>query len=329
VNNDEGAHTWALVLAAGEGRRLRTLTTAASGRSIPKQFCSLYEGPSLLHEAIERARAVASRGRTCAVVAEQHRCWWMSALATLPAANVIVQPENRGTANGILLPILHIAGRDPKARVVLLPSDHHVRNEGILAASLLEAVELLHGSGEEVVLLGLHPEDADPEFGYIVPRDGGNGRARSVERFVEKPSREQAASLIASGALWNAFIIASSVPALLAMFRRRIPEIVTSLEAAVRSDPEKLSCAIAQVYERIPVIDFCRDILSGEESHLKVLPVPSCGWSDLGTPRRVADALCKMPRPDARSSAEGGLGQLSLAAEHERLLFRTAQQYRQ
>jgi hypothetical protein len=46
---------WAIVLAAGEGSRLRRLTTDGSGASIPKQFCSLRNGPSLLHEALRRA----------------------------------------------------------------------------------------------------------------------------------------------------------------------------------------------------------------------------------------------------------------------------------
>jgi mannose-1-phosphate guanylyltransferase len=44
-------NTWALVLAAGEGSRLRSLTTPPSGATVPKQFCSLYAGPSLLAEA--------------------------------------------------------------------------------------------------------------------------------------------------------------------------------------------------------------------------------------------------------------------------------------
>jgi dTDP-glucose pyrophosphorylase len=37
-------HTWALVLAAGEGSRLHTLTTTAEGAAIPKQFCSIAMG---------------------------------------------------------------------------------------------------------------------------------------------------------------------------------------------------------------------------------------------------------------------------------------------
>ncbi len=327
--NDQKGNTWALVLAAGEGSRLRSLTTAASGETVPKQFCSLYEGPSLLHEAIERARTVAGNGQICAVVAEQHRCWWTSALECLPAANVIVQPENRGTANGILLPLLHIAERDPEGRIVLLPSDHHVRNEAVLAGSLGQSIEHLQGCPEDTVLLGLQPEEADPELGYIIPRHhAGSSDVAAVERFVEKPQRELASRLIEGGALWNAFIIASTVPALLAMFRRRMPEIVTRFEAAVRSDLwVGRRCATAELYSNLPTIDFSRDILSGEESHLSVMPVPSCGWSDLGTPKRVAEVLFKAPRPTALGRLHGALGYLSLAAQNERLPYPAAQHH--
>lgn len=105
MNNN---NTWALVLAAGEGSRLRSLTTTATGQAVPKQFCSLQGGPSLMQEALQRAASIAPIQRTCSIVAAQHRRWWEAPLYHLPEENVIVQPENRGTAHGILLPLLHI-----------------------------------------------------------------------------------------------------------------------------------------------------------------------------------------------------------------------------
>ena len=70
-------HTWACpALAGGDGSRLRHLTTTAEGVTVPKQFCSLRGGPSLLREALERAKLVARRDRICTIVAAQHRHWW-------------------------------------------------------------------------------------------------------------------------------------------------------------------------------------------------------------------------------------------------------------
>ena len=128
-------NTWAIVLAGGEGSRLRSVTTTALGVAIPKQFCSLHGGDSLLHDALKRAESIASPDHICAVVSQQHRRWWESALAGVASVNIIVQPRNCGTANGILLPLLCILERDPEARVVILPSDHHVRKESSAGGS--------------------------------------------------------------------------------------------------------------------------------------------------------------------------------------------------
>lgn len=317
--NESGA--WALILAAGEGTRLRSLTTAASGATVPKQFCSLYHGPSLFEEALHRAQAVSTRARTCAVVARQHRQWWQSSYDSVPPQNMIVQPLNRGTANGMLLPLMHIAERDPAAAVVVLPSDHHVRREDVLAASLRNAAELLAVEEEGVVLLGLQPEEADPELGYIVPGSRTRGGLLGVERFVEKPAVALARDLIEQGALWNAFIVACTVQGMLHLFRRRIPEIVTRMRTAVQSDRRCRGdgTAVPDLYARLPTIDFSLDILQGEEAALRVLPVPQCGWSDLGTPKRVADVLDREPRTGVARSLEGDLGYLSLAAQRDRL----------
>jgi mannose-1-phosphate guanylyltransferase len=315
-----GRNTWALVLAAGEGTRLRSLTTASSGTVVPKQFCSLRRGPSLLGAALARAAAFTTIPHVSAIVAKQHQCWWESALAHLPIENVIVQPHNRGTAHGVLLPLLQIMERDPGAHVVLLPSDHHVCQEAVLARALRHAAEQLHWRLDETVLLGLEPEELDSQLGYILPgRSDGRG-ALEVLQFIEKPAVAQTRELIAQGGMWNAFIVASTAQSLLALFRRRMPGIVNELRAAVQHDrrsPQGPS-AIDELYDRLPTLDFSRDILQGQEDHLRVLPVASCGWSDLGTPERVARALEQVGEDDPEGAAQGNAtGYLNLALQHQ------------
>src|SRR5678816_4057610 len=85
----DAGHNWALVLAAGEGTRLQALTTTASGIAVPKQFCSLGGGTSLLHAALDRASVAAPLERTCVIVAEQHRRWWLGLKESIPDNNVI------------------------------------------------------------------------------------------------------------------------------------------------------------------------------------------------------------------------------------------------
>ena len=143
---NEAAHTWALVLAAGEGRRLSALTTDGDGRVVPKQYCTLAGGSSLLQGATDRARSVAGADRVSVIVAAEHRRWWWRPLQDLPARNVVVEPRNCDTGNGILLQLLHIAEQDANAAVVLLPCDHVMIDESILTQAVDQALHYVRGA---------------------------------------------------------------------------------------------------------------------------------------------------------------------------------------
>jgi mannose-1-phosphate guanylyltransferase len=310
---------WALVLAAGEGSRLRALTTHR-GVAVPKQFCSLAGGPSLLEEAMARAEAIVPRQRVCTIVAEQHRAWWEPTLRFMSRRNVIVQPQNRGTAIGLLLPLLHIAQRDPHARVVILPSDHYVRDEPVLARALRRAANRLTSDAGNLWLLGISPDEADPELGYIVPGDRDDSGALRVAQFVEKPPVTLARLMIERGALWNAFILAGSVAKILALFEQCYSGLLREMRRAVQLDltsPDQ-PVAATDLYPRLPELDFSRHVLEGSEATLRVLPVPACGWSDLGTPRRVSEALRRLAVTGA-AKRDTASRYLNLAAQQERL----------
>lgn len=317
-------HNWALVLAAGEGRRLQVLTTTVSGIKVPKQFCSLHGGPSLLHDALRRAAEVAPVERTCVIVAEQHHRWWRNLPESIPGTNVIVQPRNRGTANGILLPLLRIMRRDPEATLAVLPSDHNVRNESTLATGLRRSVQAAASPGNgSVVLLGFTPDEADPELGYLVPDSETDPGVQRVQQFIEKPSTTYARALIGCGGLWNSFIFAARGRLLLKIFEQQCSQIVGQMRRIVEDarDDATGDARLAALYEELPTIDFSRDILERSLPQLRVIAVPACGWSDLGTPRRVGMALAS-GRPHRSSSAPPAMhaaGFLDLAAQHARM----------
>jgi mannose-1-phosphate guanylyltransferase len=323
LDRSDGDDTvWAVVLAAGEGSRLKALTMTPGGTHVPKQFCSLLGGSSLIDEALDRADSVAPRGRVCAIVAAQHRRWWERLPERLPASNVIVQPENRGTANGILLSLAHIAERDRNARVVLLPSDHHVEDEPTLRDSLRCAGALLRSRPDEILLLGIRPGEADPELGYIVPGARSPQGTFEIAKFVEKPKALIARQLIETGALWNSFILGASARTLLRMLRRRFPEIVDAMCDAVRRDRHRPDnpVATAALYACLPTLDFSRDVVSNAtEPTLRVLAVPECGWSDLGNPTRIAATLRRARTIEQVRSAFRRSAQVSLAARLEKV----------
>jgi mannose-1-phosphate guanylyltransferase len=322
-------HVWGLVLAAGDGSRLRALTTQPCGTAVPKQFCSLHGGHSLMEDAVARAAGLADAERICAIVAEQHRQWWseMQVLGHLPPGNVIVQPRNRGTGIGILYSLLHIMAKDPHAQVVLLPADHYVRDEPVLHEALTRALARVAHCKDRPVLLGLEPDEADTELGYILPSESDSNGALGVARFVEKPRAALAADIIAAGGLWNTFIMVADARRLLDMYLPRHASLVMEMQVIVsRALSSPLPAmgwpAIVDLYSRLPDLDFSRDLLEGHEDELCVMCVPTCGWSDLGTPRRVGETLRRLSPREEREEREEATwtAPLDLAIQHERFL---------
>ncbi len=281
---------WIIVLAGGDGARLASLTSGHAGQIVPKQFCSLRGGTTLLADALARASAITPAARILAVVTEKHRPYWSDEFDCLPPENVIVQPHNRGTALGALLPLLEILRRDPEARVALLPSDHHVRDEAVLRIALLLALQFADTHSDTVCMLGLAPDSANTEYGWILP-EAGEATLRRVERFVEKPGPEFANLLLQQGALWNSFLLAGTGRAFVSLYRRRLPALLSALSAALRAPPEERADELLAVYDGFAPADFSREIVQGSEAHLRVLEVPPCGWTDLGTPQRVSECL--------------------------------------
>ena len=123
MNSSIRSHRWSIVLAAGSGTRLRSMTTNADGVSVPKQYCAFGSDQTLLERALERARGVTPPGQLVTVVAQQHREHWAPLRSGPDGENVVVQPRNRGTAPGLLLPLLQMP--------ILLSSRHSDRQRNL------------------------------------------------------------------------------------------------------------------------------------------------------------------------------------------------------
>jgi mannose-1-phosphate guanylyltransferase len=300
-----------VVLAAGDGRRLEALTRDPTGRAVPKQYCSLRGGRSLLRATLDRARRLAPPERIVTVVAKDHRRWWERELAQWALENVVVQPRNRGTAAGLLLPLRHILARDPEAVIGVLPSDHFVADEEVFAAALGRALGAAADVSGRLVLLGMEAERPDAELGWIVP-GAASPQPRTVDAFVEKPPREEAASLMRRGALWNSFAFAARARVLLALLRLALPELVRRFDQ-VRPESSPAE-ALAELYETLTDADFSRSVLAALSAELRVVAVPPCGWMDLGTPERIARCLADFEIV----AAGGGEAAVSLATALER-----------
>jgi mannose-1-phosphate guanylyltransferase len=279
------------------------MTQDRSGRSTPKQYARLTGPKTLLESTLERAARITVAERVVAIVAAHHKRWWEHQLTAIPPSNVVVQPENRGTAAGILLPLLWIARFDRQAAVVVLPSDHFVSSEATLTRSVNDAIDAVREAGTAIILLGMQPEGPEDGYGWIVPCDGCEDCPYRVSCFLEKPTPETAATLHRRGAFLNSFIMVGDLQRLLSLFRREAPLLWRSFEQLARR-PDGFTWherRLAEIYRSVPNLDFSKHVLEAAADTLRVYPVPRCGWTDLGTPERLARHLVHHRSPDAAS----------------------------
>ncbi len=306
---------WVIVLAGGAGRRLRMLTADAFGRTVPKQYCALRGERSLLQMALARAERKAPRERQLVVVDRAHEPWWSRELAEFPPENVVVQPADRGTAVGLFLPLATIHCRDPRAEVVVLPSDHYFGREDVLAEGLeCASAEIARQPGRPL-LLGVETGKPDPELGWIeLGAAAGADKARAVASFHEKPSPVVARQLVERGALANCLILVARVEDLLSLFERHspLPEHFRALFEQGQLPRDELD----SLYEALRPLDLSADLLQTAADDLLALPLGRCGWADLGTVNGVRDCLVRQ-RPPMLASVTGCRAPVDLSAPRE------------
>lgn len=160
----QNEHLWGIVLAGGEGRRLQRFIRLRYRSDRPKQYCAFIGTRSMLRHTIDRAERVVAPHRLLIVVNHPHLPYAQKELRDRPSGTVIVQPYNRETLAGILLPLLHVHRRNPEAAVAVFPSDHFILKEDCFVACVEDAATFVAESPGLLVLLGAEPDR--PEVGY-------------------------------------------------------------------------------------------------------------------------------------------------------------------
>lgn len=279
---------WSVVLAGGSGKRLAAVTNG-----IPKQYWRPKGGRSLLEETLARIAPLADSSHTMLVVDRSHHRY-LQALAPPRVGPIRLwyQPSDRGTAVGVLMALGPILESVEDGIVLLTPSDHGVSNSAAFHSGIRDVIDAIDAGITNVVLFGVAPSESTSDYGWIVPGEPSEGAAelpvRSVKRFAEKPNAARAEALFRAGALWNTMVLVAKASALIDLYRTHLPCWAEVFARHQRLPLVRRQGFLEERYTALPAADFSRDILTPAEG-LAVYAWPSAiGWTDLGTPERLA-----------------------------------------
>ncbi len=288
---------FAVILAGGEGSRLKALTRVILGDDRPKQFCPILNGETLLGVTRERVSLRIRPENILFSLTQQHQTFFMPLLRDVSKQQLVVQPENKGTAPAILYSLLRLAKMAPEATVAFFPSDHYFSDDEAFMDQVETALGAVETDPHSIVLLGIEPESPETSYGWIEPcnklSNGLTNRTVSrVRRFWEKPSASAADRLMEKGCLWNSFVMVGKVETFLSLIQRRLPDLsraFTALSDTFGTPTERTT--IRTLYARISEINFSSEVLEESANELSVMRIARVSWSDLGEPRRVIGKL--------------------------------------
>ena len=313
----------AIILAAGDGLRLRSFVERLRGDALPKQYVQFFGARSLLQSTFARARRLFPRQRIFTVVNHSHFAFAEvnRQLATQAETQLVIQPSNRETALGLLLPLAHVLEGRADASVAVFPADHFVSDDDLFMTYVDAAFDIVEDDTDKFVLLGVPPSAVVCDYGYIVAGDCSRhpfaGGARRVSRFVEKPTPGTAREIVESGGLWNTLVMVFSARAFLRCVRAFHAELYDCFQRICDALGRRRSVdAISEIYASAPPVDLSKGILEQVPkrfpSRLLVLPVRDVYWCDCGSEERMVKLLSRAAqdpespdKPTHRQLAQG------------------------
>ena len=270
-------------MAGGVGSRFWPMSTA--GR--PKQFIDvLGVGKTLLQLTVERFETICAPENVWVVTNKSYVDIVREQLPDMPVSNILCEPCRRNTAPCIAYVSWRIKSKDPKANIVVTPSDHIVTNIVEFRRVINDCLKFT-GESDAIVTLGMKPTRPETGYGYI-QADLSTSTLRNkeifrVDSFREKPDLDTAKVYISkNNYFWNAGIFIWNVSTIVNAFRVYQPtmaKIFESLMDIYNTDKEQEE--IDRLFPECESISVDYAIMEKAEE-IFVCPA-DFGWSDLGT----------------------------------------------
>jgi mannose-1-phosphate guanylyltransferase len=311
---------YAVIMAGGGGTRLWPLSRAAQ----PKQMLKLIDDLSLFQIAVKRLEGDFPPDRILVVTVAEQAAGLQNQAPQIPTENFIIEPMPRGTASVIGLAGIVLQHRDPDAVMAVLTADHYIGNEGKFLQLLDAAYQVAYD--DFLVTLGIEPTSPATGYGYI--HQGGKiGQynqlnAYQVIKFKEKPDRDQAQSMLASGDhAWNSGMFVWRVEQIMEEFARQMPDLSLKLNRISQSwNTPDAEAVINQEWPKIDPETIDYGIMEGARK-VAVIPAEGLQWNDVGS----WDSLFEVFKPDQDGNIVRG-GKHIGRDTHGTLIFQNQEQ---
>ena len=272
-----------VIMAGGIGSRFWPMSTEER----PKQFIDvLGVGRTLIQMTLDRFRGICPIENVWIVTNERYADLVHESLPDVPVDHSLQEPCRRNTAPCIAYVSWRIKMTDPKANVVVSPSDHIVTNVDEFRRVITSCLKFA-GETDAVVTLGMKPTRPETGYGYIqadlTSNSPRNREIYRVDQFKEKPDLETAKHYISEhNFFWNAGIFVWSVETIVNALRVYAPRINNIFERIqnVMGTPQEQE-TINKVYPDCDNISIDYAVMENAEE-IFVFPA-DFGWSDLGT----------------------------------------------
>lgn len=272
----------ALIMAGGKGTRFWPLSTEEK----PKQFLNLIGEETMIQMTVNRIKPIIPIERIFVCTGERYVDLVKQQLPELPERNIIIEPEGRNTAPCIALSAFIIKKYYDDATMVVLPSDHLIKDEEGFRSIIKIADKFVANNNSAIITLGMKPSRPETGYGYIKYRKNRNVQndynVIKVDAFVEKPNREKAEEYLADGSyLWNGGMFLWSADNILNQIKKYSIDTYDALQKISEVREEKLQEFINTNYKNTEAISIDYAVL---EKSNDIYVVPSdFGWDDIGS----------------------------------------------
>ena len=272
-----------VIMAGGVGSRFWPMSTQEK----PKQFIDVLGcGRTFIQLTFDRFKGVVPPENVWVVTSANYFDIVKEQLPEIPESNILLEPCRRNTAPCIAYVSWRIKKNNPKANLIISPSDHIVLDTEEFKRVINSALDFTSDS-DAIVTLGMKPTRPETGYGYI-QADLSTASLRNnnifrVDAFKEKPNLETAKVYVSQKEyFWNSGIFVWNVNTIvnaLRIYQPDIAEIFEGLMPYLGTSSEQ-----EMINEKFPLCNNISIDYAVMEKAEEIFVYPAnFGWSDVGT----------------------------------------------